>query len=211
MDTKHKLYQIFQRHVPENAVHYCLDLWASHHFHFRITRKRNSKLGDYRFNPADGSHTISVNHDLNPYSFLITYVHEFAHLVTTDKNGRRALPHGAIWQNHFKTLMQPMLSDLVFPGDILLPLSKHMRKPKASTYSDAKLVAALRKYDNHPEDLVPLSQLDAGDVFEFNRVMFEKIELKRTRVLCQQAGTSRRYLISKMALVRCLRSSKALD
>lgn len=208
MEAKEKLYQIFQRHVPENAVHYCLDLWTSHPFHFRLTRKRNSKLGDYRYNPADRSHAISVNHDLNPYSFLITYIHEFAHLVTTEKNGRRALPHGLAWQSHFKNLMQPMLSDLVFPADVLIPLSKHMRKPRASTYADARLVAALRKYDHHPEDLVPLGQLDSGDIFEFNQVMFEKIELRRTRVLCQQTGTPRRYLISKMALVRCLRPNK---
>jgi hypothetical protein len=194
--------------VPENAVHYCLDLWSSKPFHFKVTRKRNSKLGDYRYNPVDRSHAISVNHDLNKYSFLITYVHEVAHLLTTERNGRKASPHGSAWQANFRELMEPVLSDLVFPSDILTLLKKHMRKPKASTYSDARLLHALRTYDEHPSDLIPLAQLDEGDIFEFNNMMYQKIQLRRTRVLCQQSGTSRKYLISKMALVRCLKTAR---
>lgn len=194
--------------MPENAVHYCLDLWSSKPFHFKVTRKRNSKLGDYRYNPVDRSHAISVNHDLNKYSFLITYVHEVAHLLTTERNGRKASPHGSAWQANFRELMEPVLSDLVFPSDILTLLKKHMRKPKASTYSDARLLHALRTYDEHPSDLIPLAQLDEGDIFEFNNMMYQKIQLRRTRVLCQQSGTSRKYLISKMALVRCLKTAR---
>jgi hypothetical protein len=205
---KQKLYRIFQRHVPENAAHYCLDLWSSKPFHFKVTRKRNSKIGDYRYNPADRSHAISVNHDLNKYSFLITYVHEVAHLVTTERNGRKASPHGSAWQANFRELMEPVLSDLVFPPDILTLLKKHMRKPKASTYSDARLLHVLRTFDEHPSDLIPLAQLDEGDIFEFNNMMYQKIQLRRTRVLCQQSGTSRKYLISKMALVRCLKTAR---
>lgn len=202
--AKEKLYRIFQRHVPENAVHYCLDLWSAKPFHFRVTRKRNSKLGDYRFDPNNGSHAISVNHDLNQYSFLITYIHEVAHLLTKERNGRRVPPHGKAWQKNFQELMEPVLSDLIFPVEILQPLKKHMRKPKASTYSDSKLLDILRKFDENPSDLTPLEQLDEGDIFEFNHKMYQKIHLRRTRVLCQQAGTSRKYLISKMAMVRHL-------
>jgi hypothetical protein len=202
--AKEKLYRIFQRHVPENAVHYCLDLWSAKPFHFRVTRKRNSKLGDYRFDPNKGSHAISVNHDLNQYSFLITYIHEVAHLLTKERNGRRVPPHGKAWQKNFQELMEPVLSDLIFPVEILQPLKKHMRKPKASTYSDSKLLDILRKFDENPSDLTPLEQLDEGDIFEFNHKMYQKIHLRRTRVLCQQAGTSRKYLISKMAMVRHL-------
>ncbi len=205
--AREKLYRILQQHVPENAVHYCLDLWEAKPFHFKVTRKRNSKLGDYRFNPNDGSHSISVNHDLNKYSFLITYIHEVAHLLTKERNKRKVSAHGLEWQNNFKELMHPVMSDLIFPLDILTPLTKHMSKPRASTYSDSKLLSALRNHDIHPDDLVPLHHLNEGDIFEFNKRMYKKIQLRRTRVICQQAGTSRKYLISKMALVRNLKSS----
>lgn len=206
--AREKLYRILQRHVPENAVHYCLDLWATKPFHFKVTRKRYSKLGDYRFNPNDGSHSISVNYDLNLYSFLITYIHEVAHLLTTERNGRNVTAHGQEWKANFRELMQPVLSDLVFPKDILGPIKRHIRNPKASTYSDSNLLSVLRKYDEHPTDLVPLAHLEEGDVFEFNKRHYKKIQLRRTRVICQQAGTSRKYLISKMALVRNLNSPK---
>lgn len=208
MEARQKLYQILTRHVPENAIHYCLDLWIATPFHFKVTRNRNSKLGDYRFDPRHKDHSISVNHGLNKYSFLITYVHEIAHLVTTERFGRKAMPHGKHWKATFTELMQPLLNDLVFPADVLVPLKLHLKNPAASTYSDTRLVNALRLYDAANDGLVPLSALDKGDIFEFNNMMYTRLELRRTRVLCLQADTRRKYLISKLAMVRSLKEKK---
>ena len=200
--AKVKLYKILQKQVPENAVHYCLDLWSSIPFHFKVTRKRSTKLGDYRFDHRNGSHSITVNFDLNKYSFLITYIHEVAHLLTTERYGRKSQAHGKEWKTCLKELMEPVLSELIFPVEVLSPLRKHMKNPKASTYADPVLVHALRIHDEEETDLVPLSILEEGDIFEFNKRMYKKLSLRRTRVLCQQADSSRKYLISKMALVR---------
>jgi SprT protein len=200
--AKKKLYGILVSHVPENAVHYCLDLWTSIPFHFKVARKRNTKLGDYRHDRRNASHTITINHDLNSYSFLITYIHEVAHLLTTERSRRKVSPHGTEWRANFKELMEPVLTDLIFPTDVLGPLQKHMKNPKASTYADPKLVSALRKYDRHGDDLIPLSALEEGDIFEFNQRVYKKLNLRRTRVMCQESASSRKYLISKMALVR---------
>ena len=202
--AKEKLYKILQKHVPDNAVHYCLDLWTEIPFHFKVTRKRSTKLGDYRFDHRNGSHAITVNVDLNPFSFLITYVHEIAHLLTTERYGRKLQPHGKEWKSCFAELMDPVLTDLIFPAEILVILRKHMKNPKASTYADSKLLTVLRSYDNHPDDLIPLAELTEGAIFEFNQRMYKWLRLRRTRVLCQQADSSRKYLISKMALVRVL-------
>ncbi len=202
---KAKLYQVLVKYVPENAVHYCLDLWISIPFHFKVAKKRQSKLGDYRYDPASGSHSISVNFDLNQYSFLITYIHEVAHLLTIDRNGRKTPPHGDAWKSNFKELMAPMLTDLVFPMDILPLLVQHMKNPKASSYADPALVRALSMYDDHNDGLVALSMLEEGDVFEFNKSMYTKLSVRRTRALCLQEGTMRKYLIPKMAMVRKLR------
>lgn len=202
---KSKLFQILKKHVPDNAVHYCLDLWIAMPFYFKVTRKRNTKLGDYRFDHRNGSHSISVNHDLNPYSFLITYIHEMAHLLTRERFGRKSQPHGNEWKSTFKELIEPLMTDLIFPVEILKPLIKHMHNPKASTYVDADLVAALRQFDEHESDLVALSTLVEGDTFEFNNSIYKKLEIRRTRVLCQHAASSKKYLISKMALVKDLK------
>ncbi len=209
MESRPKLYQILSRHVPENSVHYCLDLWIATPFHFKVTRNRSSKLGDYRFDPHQKDHTISVNHGLNKYSFLITYVHEIAHLVTTEKHGRRAQPHGKHWKMTFIELMHPLLNDLVFPADVLEPLRRHMKNPPASSHSDLRLVNALRQYDANQDNLVPLASLEQGDIFEFNKHMYKRLDVRRTRVLCLQADTERKYLIPKLAMVRSLRTQSS--
>lgn len=200
--AKQQLYDILKDHVPDNAVHYCLDLWMSIPFHFKVKGKRTTKLGDYRYDRRNGAHSITVNMDLNKYSFLITYIHEVAHLLTTERNGRNVPPHGSEWRVNFRELMQPVLSELVFPKDILAPLKKHMQNPKASTYADPALVSVLRDYDSQNGGLVPLSDLEEGDLFEFNNRQYQKLQLRRTRVLCLEVRSSRKYLISKLALVK---------
>ena len=204
--ARKKLYKILVEHVPRNAVHYCLDLWSAIPFHFKVTKTRNTKLGDYRYDHRNKSHSISVNFDLNNYSFLITYIHEFAHLLTNERHGRQVAPHGKQWKGCFRELMEPVLTDLIFPTELLKPLTKHMRNPKASTYADSNLVAALRNYDHADVGLVTLGELNEGDIFEFNNRMYKRLDLRRTRILCQESGSRKRYLISKMALVRDLKS-----
>lgn len=190
--------------MPENAVHYCLDLWSANPFHFKVSRKRSTKLGDYRYDRINKAHSISVNFDLNHFSFLITYIHEIAHLLTTERSGRKVEPHGKEWKSNFKELMEPVMTELIFPIEILEQLKKHMKRPKASTYADGKLVHVLRQFDDNESDLIPLMEVGEGDSFEFNNRMYKKLHLRRTRVLCQLYDTQRKYLISKVALVRVL-------
>ena len=202
--ARKKLYTILQKHVPANAVHYCLDLWTAIPFHFKVTKRRSTKLGDYRYDHRNKSHSITVNYDLNPYSFLITYIHEIAHLLNTERHGRKVPPHGTQWKKCFIELMEPALSDLIFPSDVLDLLKRHLKNPKASTYADAKLVMALRHYDEQKSDLIPLDNLEDGKVFEFNNRTYTKLNLRRTRVLCRESRSTKKYLISKMALVRAI-------
>lgn len=49
---------------------------------FKISKSRATKLGDYRHPFRGVGHKISVNNNLNAYAFLVTTVHEFAHLLT---------------------------------------------------------------------------------------------------------------------------------
>ncbi len=206
-----KLAQLLKRHVPEPAVAYCVSLWEKHPFHFKITRKRTTKQGDYRYDPRRNSHRISVNGDLNPYSFLITYIHEYAHLINREQSsGRRALPHGREWRHAFKLLMMPLLTEQVFPRDVLRPLNRHMRKPRASTHTDPHLVAALRRYDDHG-GLIALGELPDGSKFVLGGRVFKKEKTRRTRVLCVQIGTSRKYLVPRLALVAVQETDRSVN
>lgn len=198
--TDSNLYSLLKNHLPSNAVHYAYDLWAEHQFNFKVTKSRTSKYGDYRYTPRTGQHTITVNGDLNIYAFLVTYLHEVAHLVTYKANPRVALPHGKEWKANFRMLMLPMLSDLVFPQDILDPLSHHMKNPKATSSADHRLSAALRKYDEQT-GLVHLGEIKLGDIFRLNKRVFKAESKRRTRIVCEEIKSGKKYLISKIALV----------
>ena len=157
METaRQKLHDLMEKYVPREAVGYCCDLWNRHPFGLKVTGKRNSKLGDYRFDKPSGRHFITVNHNLNQYAFLITYIHEIAHLTVTVGHKRRVSPHGPEWKSEFIRLMKPVMNERVFPEELMPLLQKHMRNPKASSHSDPALVAALQKYDKTPEGLVCL-------------------------------------------------------
>ncbi len=193
-------FKTFEQFFPENVVHYCYDLWVAHRFTFKITRERITKLGDYRFDPDHQLHAISVNNNLNQYAFLITYLHEVAHLLTYHQLGKKAVPHGKEWKENFRLLLLPVMNDLVFPEDILVPLRRYMIDPKASSHSDQNLASALSTYNSDAPGTL-LSQVDIGSRFIFRERVFEKEQVKRTRVLCKEVISGRKYSISKIARV----------
>ncbi len=99
---KEKYRQVLANYIPQQAVDLMAEWILDFNFDLRITKERNSKLGDYR-NPTPGErHKISVNHNLNQYAFLITLVHEIAHLHTWEKHKWKVKPHGDEWKNEFK-------------------------------------------------------------------------------------------------------------
>ncbi|MEQ8926509.1 MAG: SprT-like domain-containing protein [Fulvivirga sp.] len=193
-------YQLaLSKFMPEPAVNYCYELWAKHNFKLSIKKKRQTKLGDYKYNPKTKSHYITVNNDLNPYSFLITYIHEVAHLVTFQDYGRRAAPHGKEWKSVFKNLMLPLLNNNIFPDDVLRTLASYLKNPKASSCNDHALTKMLSKYDE--KNGVFLEEIPTGKVFKLGNRTFKKESLRRTRFVCEEIPTGRKYLISKSALV----------
>lgn len=200
---ENNFYKLLNNHIPENAVHYAYDLWAKYKFSFKVTKKRNSKYGDYRFDPKSDSHTITINGDMNQYAFLLTYIHEVAHLIAFQNYGRKIAPHGKAWKKTFQETIKPVLSNLVFPEDILFALQQHMKNPKATSSSDPKLSICLRKYDNNT-GLVHLGEVHIGSLFKFNTRVFKKEAKRRTRILCQEINSGRKYLISQIALVENL-------
>ncbi|CAN5174177.1 SprT-like domain-containing protein [soil metagenome] len=197
------IYKNLENHLPENVIHYCFDLWDKFKFEFKITNRRSSKLGDYRYKGADNSHTITINNDLNKYAFLVTYLHEVAHLITYSEYRSKVYPHGKEWKNNFRKILNPVLNELVFPPDILNHLRNYMADPKASSCSDQKLSKALAAYDL-PGSYVHLSEVPIGKSFRFNRKIYQMETSKRTRIICKEVTTGKKYLISAIAKVELL-------
>ncbi|MBV6644212.1 MAG: SprT-like domain-containing protein [Cyclobacteriaceae bacterium] len=195
--------EVFKKFVPSASIEYCLSVYNHFGFEFKIKRGRQTKLGDFRHDSKTGKSTISINNDLNPYSFLITYLHEVAHLVTFNEHKWKVQPHGVEWKANFKRVLQPVLNTDTFPAPVLNALHAHLKNPKASSCSDPTLYSILKQYDQ-PSDNILLKNLNVGDSFEFNSRKFKKLEKKRTRSVCLEMSTGRRYLISEIAAVEKL-------
>ena len=75
-------------------------------------------LGDYR-NAVNGkNHRVTVNGNLNTYAFLITLLHELAHLLAYEQYGNRIFAHGKEWKSIYGKLLHDFLSRKIFPEDI---------------------------------------------------------------------------------------------
>ena len=72
------------RYLPEHAVKPVFELSVANQVHLKIVNERQTRHGDYR-RALTGKHEITVNASLNQYKFLITLIHEIAHLVAFEK------------------------------------------------------------------------------------------------------------------------------
>ena len=165
-----------------------------------VTRKRITKHGDFRVLPK-GMHQITVNEMPNPYRFLITTVHEIAHLVTYKDFGLGIKPHGKEWKYTYRKIMLPFLTAEIFPEELLKVLQLHFRNPKASSDTDSQLALVLNKFD--PENKKNyIFELEKGAVFEIhNGRRFIRGERRTKRYECKELEGKRLYLFSPHAQV----------
>jgi SprT protein len=199
--NEEKIYLTLKQHVPEPALDYCFALWKNNPFELKTTKTRQSKVGDFTGRKDTRYQKITLNHDLNPYLFLMTYIHEVAHLHVYVRMGNKVDPHGDEWKRTFQNLFTPLLAQEVFPEPLLLELLKHMGNPKASSFADSDLTKAFRSYDKNAEQHICLSDLPEGSTFQFQKRYFKKGKLKRTRIVCREVNSKRNYLIPADVLV----------
>jgi SprT protein len=199
--NEEKVYIILQQHIPADALDYAYALWKNNPFQLKITRTRQSKVGDFTGRRDAKYQRITLNHELNPFLFLVTYIHEVAHLHVYVIHGNRVDPHGEIWKNVFKHLMAPVLQEGIFPTEILYVLKSHMENPKASSFADSDLTKAFRLFDRNADKFSCLSDIPEGSTFQFQKRFFKKGKLKRTRIVCSEIKSRRNYLIPADVLV----------
>ncbi len=185
------------RYLPAGAERLVLHYIEHHRVHLTITRKRNTLLGDYRHPVAGRSHRISVNGNLNPYAFLITLLHELAHLITFEQFGSRVAAHGVEWKQCYGKLLSELLAQVQLPEELQTELQRSLKNPAASSCAEEALMRVLKKFDVPQPGSCLLEQLQQGDSFRISdgRV-FIKGEKLRKRYKCIDASSGAIYLFS---------------
>jgi hypothetical protein len=182
---KNKKINSFFDHFPPKVAEYCFQLWHDYPFDFIVSKSRHSKLGDYRYSPQKG-HQITVNRNLNSYAFLVTYLHEVAHLLTYLTYKNKVLPHGEEWKSSFRTIFEPILEEDLLPDE---------------------LIKVLKSYDASNSSIT-LHALPENQIFLLKNLALIKGKLRRTRYFCREANTGKLYLVAKNAQVTPLESNE---
>lgn len=174
---------------------------------FKISKNRATKLGDYRHPYKGEGHKISVNNDLNPYAFLVTTVHEFAHLLTWNDYKNKVKPHGTEWKVNFKRMMNPFLEQQVFPEDVQQAIVTYLGNPSASSCTDLKLARTLKRYDD-TSGHSRLEELAEHAVFSIkDGRRFKKGARLRKRYRCTCLDNGKIYLFNPLAEVLVFEAS----
>ena len=184
-------------YLPPNTYEPVLAYLREYKVHLTITRERRSILGDYRHRTQHANHRISINGNLNTYAFLITLLHEIAHLVTFEQYGNKVMSHGREWKKIYGQFLQQFILHKVFTGDIENELAISLQNPAATSCAEDGLLRILRKYDKNNKDHRLVEEIAPHAMFRTpdGRVFKKGVQLRK-RFKCVEVKTGKVYLFS---------------
>jgi SprT protein len=184
-------------YLPEGSVEAVLQYLHQYKIHLTITRERNSILGDYRHAINQKNHRISVNGNLNKYSFLVTLLHEIAHLLAFENYGFRIAAHGKEWKHEYGKILAQFLLKKIFPADIEKALMKSLQNPSATSCGEEHLMRVLKTYDVRKNGEVLVEELQHDQLFKTkDGRVFQKKEKLRKRHKAIDVKSGAVYLFS---------------
>jgi SprT protein len=207
MPKEQKAFSTLAEYLPDNTLPLIMPYIEQHKVQLTITRKRRTVLGDYRHPYGGKGHRISVNGDLNKYSFLITLLHEMAHLETYVLHGNKVQPHGKEWKQLFANILQYFLQKKIFDPAVEQALLRSISNPAASSCADENLLRTLKKYDNINKSATLVEALQLGEQFIIaNNRVFVRGEKVRKRFKCMELSSKKWYLFSGLFEVKRVNS-----
>lgn len=195
-------------YLPDGAFEPVVQLINQYKVHLTVTKARKSVLGDYRHAGLGANHKISVNGNLNKYEFLITLLHELAHLLCFEQFRNRVEAHGKEWKNIYSALLAQFIQLQLFPADIQKSLQKTLLNPAATANGETALLLVLRKYDAvKKEGHSFVAHLAEGTLFESVKgKIFRRGKKRRIRIECVEVSTGYVYSFSALTEVRVVQS-----
>ena len=196
-------FEILKDFIPEGSFDTVMHYISRYKVHLTISRQRLTVLGDYKHALPGKNHRISVNGSLNKFSFLITLLHELAHLFTFEKYNNRVRPHGKEWKAEFAGILAEFVQLKIFPEDIQRTLYASIANPKASSCSDTQLLRVLKKYDHPNTKTVHVEDLALNELFVTrDGKVYKKGEKRRTRFFCEHIASKRTFLVHGLMEVK---------
>lgn len=186
-----------QSFLPQGTYETVMQYLIQYKVHLTITKERKSVLGDYRFAVNGKNHRISVNGNLNKFAFLITLLHELAHLVAFVRYGNRIASHGGEWKQTYEEILRQFLQLNIFPSDIASEVKTTMRNPAAGSCAEDGLLRVLRKYDGKTGNKNLVEEIAEKSTFRTDdgRIFLRGNQLRK-RIRCIEIKTGRIYLFS---------------
>jgi hypothetical protein len=203
--TEHPM-QALAAYLPDGSFDLVTDYLHHYKVHLTITKQRKSVLGDYRHAGWGGNHRISINGNLNKFEFLITLLHELAHLLTFEQYKHKVEPHGKEWKGQYSRLLVDFVQHKIFPADIARALQKSINNPAATANGETDLLLVLRKYDPiKKEGYHHIVDVPEGGLFQTeNGRIFRKGAKRRKRFECIEVKTGVHYTFSPISEVRII-------
>lgn len=198
--------QALAAYLPEGSFEKVVGYIHHYKVHLTISKQRKSVLGDYRHAGHGGNHRISINGNLNKYEFLITLLHELAHLLNFEMYRNKVEPHGKEWKTFYSQLLADFVSEHLFPADIEKALQKSIINPSATANGETELLLVLRKYDpaknNGYQHIIDIPE---GAFFQTeNGKIFQKGAKRRKRFECVEVKTGLHYTFSPVTEIKLL-------
>lgn len=186
-----------KKYIPLDTVDFVFNYLSSNGIYFVITKERASKLGDYRWPQHRYKyHQITVNGNLNIYSFLFVLLHEMAHHAVYLKHKNTVNPHGIEWQQEYRNML--VLHKGTFPKDIETVIAKYCSTLPLKNKIENEILDMMKIYDDASKYLSTLQvkDLPINAVFKIDDGRaFRVIEKLRTRYKCEHLETKVQYLV----------------
>lgn len=190
--------QSLEKYLPQNTLSHLKKWFSDYYIHIKVTKNRNSKLGDYR-KLRDSSHEITINSTLVPQLFFFVLTHELAHLIAFEKYGRKISPHGNEWKLAFREMLLESLD--VYEEDLKPIIIKFSHSPKANFMASPDLVKYFH-IENHEDNLQYIEELSKGDQFVYRNQTYLLEGLIKKNYLCMNLATGRKYSFKPLARVK---------
>jgi hypothetical protein len=161
-----------------------------------FVKPRQTRLGSVCYSKELNKFLIKINNNLDQFSFLYVFLHEYAHILTLKNSKKLPRPHGKLWQQNYFNLLQLAINENLFPDVIANKIKIHLINPQIFSYQrNFKIMDEIDNYLNKEKKLF-LKDLLPGETFTYKNKTYKVLKKIRTRYLCMESSTRKMYYIS---------------